>query len=95
MSKYLPMLTRTINTKEDIHDWFTDLFNASFIIHPDEMGENYEDNEGNPSFTPEECVLYDALMEKAFEIADEEVYDIMLDIAEPGWREDDADWEDD
>lgn len=95
MSKFLSMLTRTINTKEDIKDWFTDLVDAGFIFHPDELAENYEDNEGNPSFTPEECVLYDALMEKAFEVADEEVYDIMLDIVEPGWREDGINWDED
>lgn len=52
-------------------------------FNPDDMFEDYMLSDGTTAFTPEECEIYNRLMEESFDICEKEefdIYEIGLDI---------------
>uniref|UniRef100_UPI004027E3BC hypothetical protein n=1 Tax=Prevotella sp. TaxID=59823 RepID=UPI004027E3BC len=45
-------------------------------FNPDDMFEDYMSVDGSNAFTPEECEIYNRLVEEAFKICDKENVDI-------------------
>ena len=73
-----------INNVDDVRKFFryiVDERNVNF--NPDDMFEDYMSAEGTNAFTPEECEIYNRLVEEAFVICEKEnvdIYQIALDI---------------
>ena len=66
-----------INNVDDVRKCFhyiVDERNVNF--NPDDMFEDYMSVDGSNAFTPEECEIYNRLVEEAFKICDKENVDI-------------------
>ena len=69
-----------INNVDDVIKFFryiVDERNVNF--NPDDMFEDYMSADGTNAFTPEECEIYNRLVEEAFKICDKEnvgIYEI-------------------
>jgi hypothetical protein len=69
---------------EDVSEFFSDLFQEGVNAHPDDDFNdyiNYETKEA--TYTLEEAILRNSLMNKSFEIcenADVDIYDIMMEL---------------
>jgi hypothetical protein len=66
-----------ITSKEDVRaffEWLEEVAMCAF--HPDDTFSNYVDEDGNQSFTNEDCALYDSLMGQCFETFQGETDDI-------------------
>ena len=73
-----------INNVDDVRKFFhyiVEDHNVNF--NPDDMFEDYMLSDGTTAFTPEECEIYNRLVEESFDICEEEefdIYEIGLDI---------------
>lgn len=77
-----------INTTEDVKQFFQHIVQDRKInFHPDDAFEMYVSNKTHePSFTAEECKLYNRLMEESFSVCEKEnadIYEIGLDELYP------------
>ncbi|MCD8387034.1 MAG: hypothetical protein LUD17_09125 [Bacteroidales bacterium] len=63
-----------INTLNDVEEYFRFLLNdLSVNFHPDTEFEEYiQCSTGSPSFSEEECHLYNSLMQECFETCEKE-----------------------
>lgn len=73
-----------INNVDDVRKFFHYIVNERNVnFNPDDMFEDYMSADGTTAFTPEECEIYNRLVEEAFKICDKEnvdIYEIALDI---------------
>lgn len=73
-----------INNVDDVRKFFHYIVNERNVnFNPDDMFEDYISADGTTAFTPEECEIYNRLVEEAFKICDKEnvdIYEIALDI---------------
>ena len=73
-----------INNVDDVRKFFHYIVNERNVnFNPDDMFEDYMSVDGSNAFTPEECEIYNRLVEEAFEICEKEnvdIYQIALDI---------------
>ena len=73
-----------INNVDDVRKFFHYIVNERNVnFNPDDMFEDYMSADGTTAFTPEECEIYNRLVEEAFEICEKEnvdIYQIALDI---------------
>ena len=67
-----------INTTEEVSAFFNFLLHERKVnFHPDESFENYIDVVTNePSFTTQECELFNRLMNESFSVCERECVDI-------------------
>ena len=74
-----------INNVDDVRKFFHYIVNERNVnFNPDDMFEDYMSADGTTAFTPEECEIYNRLVEEAFKICDKEnvdIYEIALDIS--------------
>ena len=73
-----------INNVDDVIKFFRYIVEERNVnFNPDDMFEDYMSADGTNAFTPEECEIYNHLVEEAFKICDKEnvnIYEIALDI---------------
>ena len=73
-----------INNVDDVRKCFHYIVEERNVnFNPDDMFEDYMSVDGSNAFTPEECEIYNRLVEEAFEICEKEnvdIYQIALDI---------------
>lgn len=73
-----------INNVDDVRKSFHYIVNERNVnFNPDDMFEDYMSADGTNAFTPEECEIYNRLVEETFKICDKEnvdIYEIVLDI---------------
>ena len=73
-----------INNVDDVRKFFHYIVNERNVnFNPADMFEDYMSADGTTAFTPEECEIYNRLVEEAFKICDKEnvdIYEIALDI---------------
>ena len=66
-----------INNVDDVRKFFHYIVNERNVnFNPDDMFEDYMSVDGSNAFTPEECEIYNRLVEEAFKICDKENVDI-------------------
>ena len=66
-----------INNVDDVRKFFHYIVNERNVnFNPDDMFEDYMSADGTTAFTPEECEIYNRLVEEAFKICDKENVDI-------------------
>lgn len=77
-------MIRDIDNLKDVEQFAHDLIGEGVNFHPDELFENYVNIETDlPSFTAEEAVIRNSLMEKSFVICRKQnidIYDFMQEI---------------
>ena len=73
-----------INNVDDVRKFFHYIVEERNVnFNPDDMFRDYMLADGSNAFTPEECEIYNRLVEEAFKICDKEnvdIYEIALDI---------------
>jgi len=73
-----------INNVDDVRKFFHYIVEERNVnFNPDDMFRDYMLADGSNAFTPEECEIYNRLVEEAFNICDKEnvgIYEIALDI---------------
>ena len=73
-----------INNVDDVRKFFHYIVEERNVnFNPDDMFRDYMSVDGSNAFTPEECEIYNRLVEEAFKICDKEnvdIYEIALDI---------------
>lgn len=73
-----------INNVDDVRKFFHYIVEDRNVnFNPDDMFEDYMLSDGTTAFTPEECEIYNRLMEESFDICEKEefdIYEIGLDI---------------
>ena len=73
-----------INNVDDVRKFFHYIVEErNMNFNPDDMFRDYMLADGSNAFTPEECKIYNRLVEEAFKICDKEnvgIYEIALDI---------------
>ena len=73
-----------INNVDDVRKFFHYIVEERNVnFNPDDMFRDYMSVDGSNAFTPEECEIYNRLVEEAFKICDKENVDI-YEI--PRWR---------
>lgn len=66
-----------INNVDDVRKCFHYIVEERNVnFNPDDMFEDYMSVDGSNAFTPEECEIYNRLVEEAFKICDKENVDI-------------------
>lgn len=66
-----------INNVDDVRKFFHYIVEERNVnFNPDDMFRDYMLADGSNAFTPEECEIYNRLVEKAFKICDKENVDI-------------------
>jgi len=66
-----------INNVDDVRKCFHYIVEERNVnFNPDDMFEDYMSVDGSNAFTPEECEIYNRLVEEAFKIFDKENVDI-------------------
>lgn len=66
-----------INNVDDVRKFFHYIVEERNVnFNPDDMFEDYMSVDGSNAFTPEECEIYNRLVEEAFKICDKENVDI-------------------
>lgn len=66
-----------INNVDDVRKCFHYIVEERNVnFNPDDMFEDYMSADGSNAFTPEECEIYNRLVEEAFKICDKENVDI-------------------
>ena len=66
-----------INNVDDVRKCFHYIVEERKVnFNPDDMFEDYMSVDGSNAFTPEECEIYNRLVEEAFKICDKENVDI-------------------
>ena len=66
-----------INNVDDVRKCFHYIVEECNVnFNPDDMFEDYMSVDGSNAFTPEECEIYNCLVEEAFKICDKENVDI-------------------
>lgn len=67
-----------IATVDDVKEFIRHLVNDRMVnFHPDDRFEDYSScGDGSETLTQKECVVYDHLMEKCFEVCEENGVDI-------------------
>ena len=79
-----------INTVEEIEDFFHHIVCTLKVnFHPDDRFEDYiKMDTHEPSFSTEECALYNRLMEEAFDVCEREgkdIYEIGMNELSPSY----------
>ena len=73
-----------INNVDDVRKFFHYIVEERNVnFNPDDMFRDYMLADGSNAFTPEECEIYNRLVEEAFKICDKEnvdIYEIALNI---------------
>ena len=73
-----------INNVDEVRKFFHYIVEDRNVnFNPDDMFEDYMLSDGTTAFTPEECEIYNRLMEESFDICEKEefdIYEIGLDI---------------
>lgn len=73
-----------INNVDDVRKFFHYIVEERNVnFNSDDMFRDYMLADGSNAFTPEECEIYNRLVEEAFKICDKEnvdIYEIALDI---------------
>lgn len=73
-----------INNVDDVRKFFHYIVEDRNVnFNPDDMFEDYMLSAGTTAFTPEECEIYNRLVEESFDICEKEefdIYEIGLDI---------------
>lgn len=73
-----------INNVDDVRKFFHYIVEDRNVnFNPDDMFEDYMLSDGTTAFTPEECEIYNRLVEESFDICEKEefdIYEIGLDI---------------
>lgn len=69
-----------ISTIKDVENFFHHIVAERKVnFHPDDRFDVYVNTETKePTFTPEECTIYDRLMDEAFEVCEQNGLDIYL-----------------
>ena len=70
-------MIQEIKTTEDVKTFFEELLSEGLNFHPDDLFEdyiNYETKE--PTYTEEEAVLRNHLLEQAFDVCEKQGHDI-------------------
>lgn len=66
-----------INNVDDVRKFFHYIVEERNVnFNPDDMFRDYMLADGSNAFTPEECEIYNRLVEEAFKICDKENVDI-------------------
>lgn len=66
-----------INNVDDVRKFFYYIVEERNVnFNPDDMFRDYMSVDGSNAFTPEECEIYNRLVEEAFKICDKENVDI-------------------
>ena len=66
-----------INNVDDVRKFFHYIVEERNVnFNPDDMFRDYMSVDGSNAFTPEECEIYNRLVEEAFKIGDKENVDI-------------------
>ncbi len=67
-----------VTTADDVKEFFRHLVNDRMVnFHPDDRFEDYVSCEdGSKTFTQEECVVYNHLMDECFEVCEKNGVDI-------------------
>mgnify|MGYP000164925483 FL=1 len=66
-----------INNVDDVRKFFHYIVEERNVnFNPDDMFRDYMSVDGSNAFTPEECEIYNRLVEEAFKICDKENVDI-------------------
>lgn len=66
-----------INNVDDVRKFFHYIVEERNVnFNPDDMFRDYMSADGSNAFTPEECEIYNRLVEEAFKICDKENVDI-------------------
>ncbi len=66
-----------IDNVDDVRKFFHYIVEERNVnFNPDDMFEDYMSVDGSNAFTPEECEIYNRLVEEAFKICDKENVDI-------------------
>lgn len=61
-----------INNVDDVRKFFHYIVNERNVnFNPDDMFEDYMSADGTTAFTPEECEIYNRLVEESFDISEE------------------------
>lgn len=78
-----------IESVADVREFFRHLTEERSVnFHPDDPFDCYvERDTGKPTFTPEECLEYDAAMQRCFEVCEREGEDIYLIGIDELWGE--------
>ncbi len=66
-----------ITSVNDVKDFFHHLVNERKVnFHPDDRFEDYVPEDGVPSFSQEECAIYNHLMDESFDVCEKNGADI-------------------
>ena len=76
------ILDRSLESEEDVVQFFEALKEARFIFHPDERAMDYV-NESGPTFDVEQAIRFDDLVSRCFELLDDRVYEVCLRVFDP------------
>lgn len=73
-----------INNVDDVRKFFHYIVEDRNVnFNPDDMFEDYMLSDGTTAFTPDECEIYNRLVEEAFDICEKEesdIYEIGLEL---------------
>ena len=68
-----------ITSVDDVKDFFHHLVNERKVnFHPDDRFADYVSEDGVPSFSQEECAIYNHLMDESFDVCENRGADIYV-----------------
>jgi hypothetical protein len=84
------METIAINNIKDVEDFLQFLYDEyDLVFHPDDSFEEYIDRKGEPAFTKRESHYLDSVMEKCFDLCEQNgtnIYEVMEPIQRAEFR---------
>jgi hypothetical protein len=79
MNELDELLAKPLTTADEAEAWVHAMHKIGYGCHPDDSAETIvESDTGEPSFTEEQCPLYDARMGEAFDLLPD-VYETSLE----------------